>query len=172
MAISALLTLAGNALAPAARDVVQHVAEGLSFQNLLGREKATSTDGGHDMTAPDHPKLPPSPEAAQLAAIQRQPLEELQAYVDRLRDRLSAAGIDLSETISLKVGSRGEIQVDGTHPHRAEIEELLAGDARLTSNFRLLSNVMASQFDPAAGDRTSRELRLTIDAASFDVALD
>ncbi|HJN08764.1 MAG TPA: hypothetical protein QF564_08730 [Pirellulaceae bacterium] len=166
MAISPLLSIAG--------DVVEQITDGLSFQRLLGRHDPSSADAanvpvGHPATefleSPE--AFSRSPKAAQLEAIRRQPLKELEAYVDRLRERLLAAGIDLSEAIPLKVGNRGDIQVDDNHPDRAAIEDLLASDSQLATTFRLLSNALANQYNAASGNQLSNEFRLTIEASNF-----
>lgn len=172
MAISPLLSIAGTALAPLARDVVEQISAGLSFQKLLGRDDASRAT---DATAPithSTASFPASPAAAQLEAIRRQPLQELETLVDRLRERLSAAGIDLSEAIPLKVGNRGDLQVDANHPDRATIEDLLAADSQLTSTFRLVANALTSQHNATSGDPISTEFRLTIDASGFNLAFE
>ena len=172
MAISPLLSLAGTALAPLAREVVGQITDGLSFQRLLASGDTSHANdvaaAGEDSAA----RFAESPEAARLDAIRRQPRKELEAYVDRLRHRLSAAGIDLTEPIPLKVGHRGDIQVDGQHPDRAAIEDLLAADSQLTSTFRLLANAFNSQNGGASADRLANEFRLTIDASKFNLGLE
>lgn len=169
MSISPLFSIAGAALAPLARDVVEQLGDGLSFEKLLGRDGRAQAGGTDASLADPHAGFPASPEAALLEAIRRQPLKELEAYVDRLRDRLSAAGIDLSEEIALTLGSRGEIQVDGLHPDRAAVEELLAGDTQLTSTFRQLANALAGRTTSTAGNPISDEFRLAISATDFNL---
>ena len=167
MAISPLFSIAGNVLAPLARDVVEQITDGLSFQKLLQRDEPSDADSANASVDHSATQLPSSPEAAQLDAIRRQPLKELEAFVDRLRQRLLAGGIDLSDAIPLKVGNHGDIQVDDVHPDRAAIEELLAADTQLVKTFRLLSNALANQYNATSGDRVSSEFRLSIEATDF-----
>ena len=174
MAISSLLSIAGNTLAPFAREVVEQATGGLSFEKLLrlGRPTGKDARSAVDFSASQLPASPDasSPTAAQLEAIRRQPPKELEAYVDRLRERLLAAGIDLTKAIPLKVGLGGEIQVDGDHPDRAAIEDLLATDSQLAATFRMLANTLTKQFDATSGEPFSSEFRLTVEASEFKVS--
>ena len=176
MAIPPLLSIAGNTLVPLARDVVEQVTSGLSFQKLLRPDGPSSANAANPPV--DHSSPPfqtssnaTSSNAAQLEAIRSQPLKELEAYVARLRERLLAAGIDLSKEIPLKVGLGGDIQVDGAHPDRAAIEDLLATDSQLAATFRMLANALAKQHEAMSGNPFSSEIELTIGASEFKVAI-
>jgi len=175
MAIPPLLSIAGNTLVPLARDVVEQVTSGLSFQKLLRPDGPSSANAANPPV--DHSSPPfqtssnaTSSNAAQLEAIRSQPLKELEAYVARLRERLLAAGIDLSKEIPLKVGLGGDIQVDSAHPDRAAIEELLATDSQLAAPFRMLAKALTNQYNATSGDPFSSAFRLTIEASEFNLA--
>jgi len=172
MAISPLLSIAGKTVVPFARDIVEQVTGGLtSFQKLLRPDKPSDVDATSSSDDDPTPHFPASASAAQLEAIRNQPLKELEAFVDRLRDRLLTAGIDLSKEIPLKVGLGGDIHVDGAHSDRAAIEDLLTADSQLAATFRMLSNALAKQHKATSGDSFSSELRLTIDASEFKVTI-
>lgn len=172
MAISPLLSMAGTALVPLARDLVEQISDGLSFQQMLGSRGAGDAAPGVAASGHAPAIFPASPEAARLEAIRRQPHRELAALVDRLRERLSAAGIELSAPVPLKIGVGGDIQVDGDHPQRAAIEDLLNADAQLTSTFRQVAGVLAGRHNATTGDLNSTELRLTIGASDFKLAFE
>ena len=172
MAISPLLTIAGTALAPLARDLIEQVSDGLSFQNLLGRKEDPASQATSTTDSAPRLEIGSSLNAERLEAIRRQPFKELEAYVERLRDRLAAAGIDLTESLPLKAGSRGDIQVDGGHIDRAAIEELLAADAQLSADFRLLANTLENLHNANLTGSLVEEFRLTLEATDFTMAFE
>jgi hypothetical protein len=174
MSIPPLLSIASKTLVPLARDIVEQVTSGLSFQKRLRLDRPSRPDANKESA--DHPRFPSAANAtatnaAQLEAIRSQPLKELEAYVERLRERLLVAGIDLSTEIPLKVGLGGDIQVDGAHPDRAAIEDLFANDSQLSATFRMLSNALTDRYDVVHDEPFSSELQLTIDASEFTVAM-
>jgi hypothetical protein len=97
--------------------------------------------------------------------------EALPPYVARLRGRLQAAGVDLSQPVTLKDDGHGTILVDGDHPDRSTIERILADDYQLRSGLQELA-AAASEQRRGVGfevDDPFGEFRLAIDNGSAAV---
>jgi len=106
---------AGLALAPTAVKVVGNLAHQLSFSQFLSSP----------------PALPAEPAAPKDATSDAQ-LEEFRKL---LHDRLSLAGVDLSDPVTLGMTSWGEIEVRSPHLQATEIEDLLNSDPDLMRRF-------------------------------------
>ncbi|MDA1052561.1 MAG: hypothetical protein O3C40_19055 [Planctomycetota bacterium] len=128
MTLPSLLPLAGAAIAPVLGKVIDGVTEGLSFLDVLHeQEQNAATD---------------SVEAAEPDAFQHDFIE----LADRLRERFSQLGIDLSTPLRLKQDGRERVVVDGDHPDRVLIESVFRADEELTNLFTAVA-------DSAAGSR-------------------
>jgi hypothetical protein len=140
--MSPLMPIATAAAASLAREAVAAIGSGLSFAAELVRQDQA--------TQPARAGGPPAARA-QLA-------HSLQQFAGRLRHRLVQAGLSLAGTIELAADGLGGIEVGGSHPHKAAIEELLAADESLVAHFRSL----AEQSALLTGD-SRHHFRLLID---------
>jgi hypothetical protein len=92
-------------------------------------------------------------------------LEELiPKFAAGLRDRLRGAGIDPAIPFTLKEDGNGGLLVDGDHPHRAAIEDLLAQDSELLSQFQEIAREANQRRNasPAGLDDPFAEFRLSL----------
>jgi hypothetical protein len=95
-------------------------------------------------------------------------LDALQIQLaNQIEEALSAAGIELTEPIELRVSpTDGSIEVVGEHPQRALIESALADEPNLTAQFtELLALRQATEVD----DKESNEFVPLGEADSFSV---
>jgi hypothetical protein len=122
--------MAGVGLARATAAVI---GDGLSFAAELSRSTETTAE-----------------EAQESAAVrQRSDMNRrIEAFAQRVREQLSAAGFELSQPLTLTGDGLGGISA-GDHPHRAAIEELLEGDVLLLRDFERLKDEHESSAGPA-----------------------
>jgi hypothetical protein len=146
-------------LAVRAWDDLHDVGE--SFLQKLHGQRAPTTE------AADTDREDPSARAAELH-------DELDAFGRRLRARFAAAGIDVSVPIQLKSDGRNGVIVAGSHPQRAEIEQLFAAGSELTSTFHYLEAAFNSEdlLRAEAGGRRFGEYRLQITDRETDVVFE
>ena len=83
------------------------------------------------------------------------------AFIEEFRDLLPAA---LEQPIVLKEDGWGGVIVDGDHPDRLVIEDLLASNAKLREDFQTIARAATSQRDQSAAEfgRSLGEFRLQI----------
>jgi hypothetical protein len=88
--------------------------------------------------------------------------------VSDLRERFRAAGVDLSEPIQLKEDGHGGVVVNGDHPDRSLIEDIFAGDSKLTDDFQQVAAAAVQQRQnySLSSDNPFGEFRLNIDGGS------
>jgi len=93
--------------------------------------------------------------------------EVLHNFRQRLQARLAAQGVDLGRPITLQADGFGGVKVEGDHPDRALIEQILASDAELTADFQRLSGQYAAaatgENQPLAGGDDSAYTRVLDD---------
>ncbi|MBC8351168.1 MAG: hypothetical protein H8E66_04230 [Planctomycetes bacterium] len=117
MTLPSLLPLAGAAIAPVLGKVIESVSERLSFLDVLHKQEQSG-------------------EAEEVQSVKTSTLEsEFAELADRLRERLSPFGIDLSTPLRLKQDGRDRIVVEGDHPDRVLIEGIIGSDEGLASLF-------------------------------------
>ena len=121
MSLPSLLPLAATSVAPVVGKVVERVAEGLSFLDVLH---------GQDDNAAATP-----PSRAVVNALDG----DFAELSDRLRERLSSLGIDVTRPIRLKQDIRDRIVVDDDHPDRVLIESIFSNDEELANLFNAVA---------------------------------
>jgi hypothetical protein len=137
MAGGALWPVIGVAGIGLARAATAAVGEGLSFAAALTRGLSPSAEE--------------SDAAKQTAAddVREALKRRIEAFADRIKQQLAAAGIDVSQALTLTSDGLGGITA-GDHPQRAAIEELLEGDVLLLRDFdRLKDDYEAAESDGA-----------------------
>jgi len=107
---------AGLALAPTAAKAIGELAHQLSFSHLLAPPTPAETTTPNDATSED------------ISA-------QVEKFRQQLRERLSLAGIDLSDPITLGATPWGEIEVRSPHFQAIEIEDMLNSDPELLRRF-------------------------------------
>ncbi len=127
MTPSSLLPLAGAAIAPVLGKVIDGVAEGLSFLDVLHQqEQASEAD---------------AVQAAGPSTLQH----DFAELADRLRERFAQLGIDLTMPLRLKQDGRDRVIVDGDHPDRVLIESVFRDDEELTNLFNEVADAAARE---------------------------
>lgn len=132
-------------------------AKGESFLDVLQTALLPSASSEQDQPRPT--------EAGAAAARSKAAVgweENVAELSRRIRQRLDAAGIDLSVPVELRSDGLGGVLVDDPHPQRAEIEELLAADSELTKTFREVAAACTAEELTRSGSRWS-EFRLQLD---------
>lgn len=124
MPLSALLPIGGAALGMLASRAFSGIANELSFKDFLGQGEIEGSANPESVIAPR-------------SEINLQ--EAVTGFGTELREKLAASGVDLSQKLTLKSGLHGAIEVDGDHPQRAAIEDLLNRDDQLASAFQQIS---------------------------------
>ena len=117
-----LLPIGGAALAGLVSHTLNKLEPGEFLRHLLGSADASDTSRTTDSVQP------PVSTKIDIAEL-------LPDLAKNLKQRLSAAGVDLSQAITLKVDDYGEVVLDGEHIDRMHIEQLLAEDPQLRSDF-------------------------------------
>jgi surfactin synthase thioesterase subunit len=139
MASTALLPVIGVAGIGLARAVTATIGEGLSFAAELAR-------GAKPDVQPDQ------------AQQQREQLQQrIEALAARIKQQLGAAGIDVSQPLTLTDDGLGGIAAL-EHPQRAAIEELLEGDFLLLRDFDRLQD----DYEAAAANDSSLQDKLQL----------
>jgi hypothetical protein len=153
MTLPSLLPLAGAAIAPLMVKAIEGVAESLSFLDVLhGQEQASAAD---------------AVQAAEPQTLQ----QDLAELADRLRERFSRFGIDLTPPLRLKQDQRDRVVLDGDHPDRVLVESVFGNDDELTNLFNTIA-------DSAAGRRretssgVTREFRLVLGQTNAAIEFD
>lgn len=124
MGLPAISPLVGVAAHAAAGMAIDAVGEGLSFLNVLRHGR------------------PSEAEKISTEQLQRETSEQLEQLTAALKQRLQANGIDTSLPIEIRADGGGGIFEWANHPRRADIEELIRGDAELLASFnKLAANV-------------------------------
>ncbi|HZN35204.1 MAG TPA: hypothetical protein VFB80_15355 [Pirellulaceae bacterium] len=122
MAAQAILGAAlGTAAIAVGRGIAAATGDGLSFAAELLKAAGGQPSEMDDNAGPD------------------ELTQRISALADRFRRHLAAAGIKLLEPVELISDGLGGIAVAGVHPQRAEIEEALAADLTLESEFNRLA---------------------------------
>jgi hypothetical protein len=142
---AAAFTLGSSALAAAGR--------GLSFAAELARE-ATSIPA-----KADQPGMSANPTPASASKATDQAADVLR---ERITQRLSEAGVPLSQPVTLVSNGQGGIAVVGPHPQQAQIEEALGSDLLLERDFNQLASQVASSAAPASDGSSAAGFSLTV----------
>ena len=129
-------TALGTAAVTAGRGAAVAVGNGLSFAAQLlraagGPGVADSAVGSLSTSQPDDL------------------FRRIDAFRERIRRQLAAAGIQLSQPVELHSDGLGAIAVAEDHPQQSAIEELLAGDYLLQRDFQQLAGDYAASGLPA-----------------------
>ena len=122
MTLPPFLPLAGAAIAPALEKVIEGVTEGLSFLDALHKQ--------------DHVDEANTGQAADTNNLQL----DFTQLKDRLRERFTQLGIDLTTPLRLKQDGRDRVVVDGDHPDRVLVESIFGNDEELTDLFQAVAN--------------------------------
>ncbi|HEX5106717.1 MAG TPA: hypothetical protein VFV87_23010 [Pirellulaceae bacterium] len=147
--MSPLLPLAGTAALSLARETVGAIGNGLSFATELLRQDRRAAS-----------PTEPEPNAVATSDASARFEEALCSFVARLKQRLAAAGVGLNDPLELTDDGLGGIQVAGDRFDRAEIEQLLAADRQLVSEFQRLAEQQQALAADAA-QMSSFALRIT-----------
>jgi hypothetical protein len=123
-----LWPIAGAAAVGLARATASAVSDGLSFAAELARG-ADDSSAAADLEGED-------------ARVQaRRALDQrIEAFAERVRRQLAAAGIELGQPLTLTSDGLGGIAVAGDHPQRALIEDVLSSDVLLQRDFQRLAD--------------------------------
>lgn len=143
MSLSSLIPLAGAAVAPVLGKVIDGVAEGISFLDVLHTQAEDGVDEAGEAT--DSNTL-------------QQNIAEL---ADRLRERFTQLGIDLSTPLRLKQDGRDRVVVDGDHPDRVLIESIFGNDEELMDLFKGVAQSATDLEEPSDSEIT-REFRFVL----------
>lgn len=127
--MSPLLPIAGTAALSLARETVGAIGSGLSFATELLRQ---DNDEASAAAAPTAIALPPS-------AAQEKFAGALRDFVARLKQRLAAAGVELTGALDLASDGLGGVQVGSDRADRSAIEQVISGDAQLLAEFNQLA---------------------------------
>ncbi len=148
MPVPSLLPIGGAAIGLLASRTLTSLVDGLSFKSVLTGNQATGSDK-NGTTATE-------------ARVSLNLAEVTPQFVSGLRDRLQAAGVDLSQPFTLKDDGHGTVIVDGEHPDRATIERVLAEDSKLASEFQEIASAASErrQSYPLGMDNVFGEFRL------------
>jgi len=138
MALPALMPLAGVAIAPVLGKVIDGVAEGLSFLDVLHKQDQVGETDDVQTTEPSTPQ------------------NDFVELADRLRERFAQFGIDLTTPLRLKQDGRDRVVVDGDHPDRVLVESIFRDDKELTELFNEVA-------DSAARGRAEADSGITKD---------
>jgi hypothetical protein len=151
MSASALLPIAGVAVAALAGEAASALGSGLSFAAELLRP---STDEGAGPAAPSS-SLPSARErfAASLAQFAR-----------RLKQHMEAAGLAASGPIEIAADGLGGIDVANQHPQGSMIEALFESDSGLRDQFTALAEAYE-----LLGDGSRHEFGLLIDGENAEL---
>jgi hypothetical protein len=128
--MSPLLPIAGTAALSLAGETARAIGSGLSFATELLRQDNDAA------TAPRPIELPPSPAEQRLE-------QAIRDFVNRLRERLASAGIELAGPLVLESDGLGRIQVGGERSDESAIEDAV-GDDRLLAEFNRLAEMQES----------------------------
>jgi hypothetical protein len=143
MPLLSLFPLAGATIAPVLGKVIDGVTEGLSFLDVLHKqEQADSVD---------------TVEATESSTLQ----QDFVDLADRLRERFTQFGIDLSTPLRLKQDGRDRVVVDGDHPDRVLIESIFGNDEELTNLFAAVA-ASANDGGDASNSGITKEFRFVI----------
>jgi len=142
---AAAFTLGTSALAAASR--------GLSFAAELARG-ASSSPANADQPGTTANATPASAGTAtdQAADLMRQ----------RICQRLSEAGVQLSQPVTLVSNGQGGIAVMAPHPQQAQIEETLGSDMLLEHDFNQLASQAASSVAPSSDGQPAAGFSLIV----------
>ena len=125
--MSPLLPIAGSAALSLASATVSAIGDGFAFATELLRQDQAATQ----VVTPAI-ELPPSAEGHKLQ-------QALIDFARRVKDRLTAADVDLGGLIELVSDGLGGIQVGGERSDRAVIEQLVSEDHQLVAEFNELA---------------------------------
>jgi hypothetical protein len=158
MALSSLLPIGGAALGALAARTLGGLGESLSFQDHLRREAERA-----------------EPAAAGPATEPQATLDlatALPDFIAQLQERLEAAGVDLTQPLTLKPDGNGGIMVDGEHPDRALVESLLQ-DSELAGTFEEIAAAATERRRAQPGvDNVFGEFRLRMDGKSAAIGFE
>lgn len=158
MSISPLIPAAGAAGVFAAR-AAKSLAGGLSFADVF--RKADAAQPSAALPAADQTPVPGS-KATSSSSDPKKLLSDLQ---DLLMKRLAAAGIDLSQPVSLHTLGDDKIQIDGENPDWPRIEQLIGNDPELKDSFNRLADVVSRE---TSTDR--RQFKLTLSGGQATIS--
>ena len=112
--------------------------------------------GGNDKPAESTPDVT-EPSALDLSRA-------VPAFIEKLRELLPA-DVDAAQPIVLKEDGWGGVVVDGEHPDRLAIEDLLAADEKIRAEFQTLARAATLERDKASAvsGQSLGEFRLRIE---------
>lgn len=150
--ISSLLPVGGAALGALALETLRHMPPGKFLQELLNGSSSPSESPAS------------SREATTATRITLDLPKAIPAFAAKLRQRLGDMGVGLEQPITLKSDGHGGILVDGDHPHRMLVEDLVAFDDELAADFRAIAAAATEEHErqSAATGGLSRDFRLRI----------
>lgn len=125
MPLTSLLPIGGAALGMLAARTLAGLTENLSFQSHLLGSQASNSD--KSSTGSTDTRVTVNLE------------KSLPQLVSDLHERFLAAGVDLSQPIVLKDDGHGGLLVDGDHPDRSLIEDILSQDSKLSADFQAVA---------------------------------
>ncbi len=184
MSLSHLLPLAAPAIGSLASDTVETIADGLSFAQVLLQPRAKADE----QVATDTKFVSVNDSDAALRSVRGTTEEVLKHFREAILGKLKEAGIDTSHPIRLRGDGQGGVIVDGDHPQRAAIEQIIREDTSLTGLFNYLSanygllNSQGKNHANAGDDRflalphlngidDADRFELTIDAGRIEVSI-
>lgn len=156
MPLSTLLPIGGAALGAIASRAISSLSQGLNFREHLSQADGAGAEDTKPATSPrSHFNLK----------------DAVTRFVAQLQQQLESYGVDSSQAVTLKLGPQGAIEVDGDHPERAKIEDLLRQDGDLTAAFRELSATATENRERFAVGNDNRfgEFRLEVRAGEASI---
>ena len=123
MTLTPLLPIGGAALGVLAGRTLAGISQGLAFGTLL----AGKPSDGNQEAVSNHPSVSVNLD------------EALPQFISDLRERLQTAGIDFSQSFTLKEDGDCGVIFDGSHPDNSVIEGLLAHDPKLLADFQAIA---------------------------------
>lgn len=83
-------------------------------------------------------------------------------FMESLEEKLQAAGVDVNKAFTLKADKDGTIRVDGEHPDKEAIEEVLNGDEKLKTAFGVIAE-QGKMVEDVRGNSKYKKLRGALD---------
>ena len=134
--MSPLMPIAGAAALSLAREAIGAIGSGLSFATEVIRQDHAAVSQSSS-----------SPLERPVSLAQHEFEQAIRDFVARLRQRLAAAGVELSGSLELKIDGLGGIEVGGNRSDEWAIEGALAADGQMLAEFNRLAEWCASLGD-------------------------
>ena len=137
MALTPLTTLVGAAAPLVARttlDATRQLVAARPFSQLLEAGGEVLQAGGEvvrDVFAPEEPSETTPTADDPLAPLREEAQAALALLAGRIEERLAQAGVDLSLPLEFEIAPGGQLTLASTHPHKEQIEALVARDAEI-----------------------------------------